>query len=150
MAFLWRRDDRFDLFDVVYVVAREHSYDVLDSFLTTLGVHSVVLPLFRSKRFQQGKICFADRGEMFQGLVRIAFAVVPRKRPGILIERGDRAAWGTENRAHAVAADDFGIDEMSDDFGDGPFVRCGALAQFGRGFGFYQGFNFSGGGCLDF
>src|SRR5690348_8550103 len=54
------RQDAFDLSDVVDVVPGEHSHHRLHGLFAALGVHAEVLPLFRSKRFQQRHVRLAQ------------------------------------------------------------------------------------------
>src|SRR5580658_10489978 len=52
--------------------------------------------------------------------------------PGILIESLHRRSRSSEDRAHAPTIHDLNVSQVSQDFGDRPFVRRGALAQFRR------------------
>jgi hypothetical protein len=49
---LFPLQDAFDLLEVIEVVTGHHVQDALDGFLAALGVHPVVLPLFRFQRFE--------------------------------------------------------------------------------------------------
>ncbi len=69
----------------------------------------------------------------FDGLAGIAFLVMSGDDPCVLIVGLDGGSGGSEDGAHAPADYDFDVSEVSQDFGDGPFVGCGALAEFGSG-----------------
>jgi len=71
---------------MVDIVSGDHADDVLDGFLTALGMLAVVLPLIGGKRFEEREICFAHYAVQFDGFARIAFFVVSGDDPGVLIE----------------------------------------------------------------
>jgi len=125
--------DLLDLADVVDIVSGDHADYMLDRFLAALGMLAVVLPLIGGKRFEERKICFAHYAVQFDGFAGIALLVASGDGPGVLIVGLDGGSGGSEDRAHAPADYDFGVSEVSEDFGDGPFVACGALAEFGGG-----------------
>src|SRR5258708_33740189 len=93
-------------------MAGHHARDMLDRFLATLGVHAVVLPLFRSKRFVERNVSLPQGAELLQAHARIALAVTARFGPHILIKSLDWCARRSQNRAHSVAEDDFCIRQM--------------------------------------
>src|ERR1700676_2372233 len=101
----------------------DHADDVLDGFLPTLGMLVVVLPLIGGKRFEEREICFAYDAVQFDGFAWIALVVVSGRDPGILIVGLNGCSRGAEDRAHAPSDYDLDIGEMSQDFGDRPFVR---------------------------
>lgn len=47
------REDPFDLLEVIDVVTSHHARDALEALFAPLGVHAVVLPLFRREAFVQ-------------------------------------------------------------------------------------------------
>jgi hypothetical protein len=61
--------------------------------------------------------------------VGIALGVVERFRPNVLIEGLDGDAVLADHQAHAPAAYGFGVREMCQNFGDGPFPRLGARGE---------------------
>ena len=128
--FCWGQDT-LDLADMVDIVSGDHADDVLDGFLAALGMLAVVLPLIGGKRFEERDIGFAHYAVLFGGFAGIALFVVSGDDPGVLIEGLDGGSWGSEDGAHAPADYDFDVSEVSEDFGDGPFFGCGALAEFG-------------------
>ena len=125
--------DALDLADVVDIVPGYHADDVLDGFLAALGMLAVLLPLIGGKRFEERNIGFAYYAVQFDGFAAIAFLVVSGDDPGVLIVGLDGRSGGSEDGAHAPADYDFDVSEVSEDFGDGPFVGGGALAEFGGG-----------------
>src|SRR5437899_6291236 len=136
--------------DVIDIVSGDHADYVLDGFLSTLGMLSVVLPLIGGKRLEERKVCFAHDAVQFDGFAGIAFFVVSGGDPGILIVGLNGGSRGSEDGAHAPSDYDFDIGEVSQDFGDGPFLRRGALPEFGGGDSFNQAIEFFRGGGLDF
>ena len=125
--------DVLDLANVVDIVSGDHADYMLDGFLAALGMLAVLLPLIGGQRFEERKICFAHYAVQFDGFARIALFVVSGDDPGVLIVGLDGGSGGSEDGAHAPADYDFDVSEVSEDFGDGPFVECGALAEFGGG-----------------
>ena len=59
-----RRENTFDLRDVIQIVPCKHPHDVLHGLFAALGVHPVMLPLFRRERFVKRQICFAQHAEL--------------------------------------------------------------------------------------
>ena len=53
----------FDLLQVVDIVPGKHADTVLDRFLATLGVHSIMLPLLGRQGFEQCEIGFPERAK---------------------------------------------------------------------------------------
>src|ERR1035437_9892278 len=106
---------------------------ILDGFLAALGMLAVLLPLIGGKRFEERNIGFAHYAVQFDGFAGIAFLVVSGDDPGVLIVGLDGGSGASEDGAHAPADYDFDVSEVSEDFGDGPLVGGGALAEFGGG-----------------
>src|SRR6202795_1696978 len=127
-----------------------HADDVLDGFLTALGMLAVLFPLIGGKRFEERKICFAHGVVQFDGFARIASVVVSGGDPGILIVGLNGGSRGSEDGAYAPSDYDFDIGEVGQDFGDGPFIGRGTLAHFGGGDAFDQAIEFFRGGGLQF
>ena len=118
--------------DVVDIMSGDHADDVLDGFLAALGMLAVVFPLIGGKRFEEREICFAHDAVQFDGFARIAFVVVSGRDPGILIVGLNGGSRGSEDGAHAPSDYDFDIGEVSQDFGDRPFIGRRTLAEFWR------------------
>jgi len=142
-------EELLELFDVVEVVAGHHADEMLDGFLAALGVHAEVLPLLGREGFQERDVGFAHDAEHFERLARVAFGVMERGGPGVLVEGLDGCAGGAENLADAPGGDGFGVGEVRENFGDGPFIGSGALAQFHRGLSAQQAGDFFRRGGLD-
>src|SRR6202795_1466320 len=128
----------------------DHADDVFDGFLATLGMLAVVLPLIGGKRFEERKICVAHDTAQFDGFAGIAFVVVSGSDPGVLIVGLNGGSRGAEDGAHAPSDYDFDVGEMSQNFGDGPFIRRRALPEFGGRDAFNQAIEFFRGGGLEF
>src|ERR1017187_2300325 len=126
-------EDAFDLLQVVDVVPGKHAHDVLNRFLATLGMHSVMLPLLGRQGFEQCKIGFPKHAELIERLARIALVIMPAAHPGILIEGRNRSSRRTQNQPHTETADDFRVREVRENLADRPLLGSGALAQFARG-----------------
>ena len=135
--------------DVIDIMSGDHADDVLDGFLAALGMLAIVLPLIGRKRFQQGKVRFAHDAAQFDGFAGLAFVVMSGGNPRILIVGLDGRSGGSEDGAHAPSDYDFDVGEMSQNFGDGPFVGRGALAEFCGRDAFDQAIEFCRGGGLD-
>src|SRR5258708_29357875 len=116
-SFCWLQD-ALDLVDVVDIMSGYHADDVLDGFLTALGMLAVLLPLIGGKRFEECKICFAHGVLQFDGFARIAFVVMSGGDPGILIVGLNGGSRGSEDGADAACADDFDLGEGGHGFGD--------------------------------
>src|ERR1700692_4253414 len=106
-----------------------HADDVLDGFPAALGMLAVLLPLIGGKRLEEREVGFAYGAVQFDGFAGIAFVVVSGGDPGVLIVGLDGRAGGSEDGAHAPSDYDFDVREMSQDFGDGPFVGRGTFAK---------------------
>src|SRR5579862_4078649 len=105
---------------------------MLNRFLPALRVHTIMLPLLRSKRLQQREICLAQRAELLQRFARVALVVVAARDPGVLIEGNNRRARRAQNEAHAKAAHDFRIGEMRENLADRPLISSRTLTQSAR------------------
>src|SRR5208283_3842028 len=125
--------DALDLFDVVDIVSGHHADDVLDGFLAAFGMLTVELPLVGRERFQEREIGFAHDAVQFDGFAEVAFLVMSGNDPGILVIGLDGRSWSSENGAYAPSDYDFDVRQVGQNFGDGPFVGCGTLAEFGGG-----------------
>jgi hypothetical protein len=71
-----RGQNRFDLPQVIDVVACHHSRDVLDGLLAAFGMNAEMLPLLRRKRFQQGQVRLAGDTKLLEAFAGVAFGVV--------------------------------------------------------------------------
>src|ERR1700694_3349342 len=92
---------------------------------------AVVLPLIGGKRLEEGKICVAHDTAQSDGFAGIAFVVVSGSDPGVLIVGLNGGSRSSEDGAHAPSDYDFDVGEMSQNFGDRPFIGRGALPKFG-------------------
>jgi len=135
---------------MVDIVSGHHANYVFDRFLSAFGMLAVELPLIRRKRFEERKICFAHDAVQFNGFAGIAFVVVSGDDPGVLIVGLDGGSGGSENGAHAPSDYNFDVGEVGQDFGDGPLIGRGTLAEFGGGDAFDQASQFLIGGGLEF
>jgi hypothetical protein len=70
--------------------------------------------------------------------------------PGVLIIGLYGGSRGSENGAHAPSDYDFDVGEVSQNFGDGPFIGRGTLAKFGGRDAFDQAIEFFRSGGLEF
>lgn len=131
-SFGWSQD-AFDLADVVDVVSGDHADHVFDRLLTALGVLAEMFPLPWGERLEEREVGFAQRALELDGFFGIAFFVVAGDDPGVLIVGLNRRSGVSEDGAHAPADYDFDVGEVSEDFGDRPFVGSRALAKFGGG-----------------
>src|SRR5579862_4291462 len=145
-----RRDDPLDLFRMVHVVPGHHADDMLDGFDAPLGVHSVVLPLFGLKRFQQREVRFPRRTKLFQRFARVPFLVMARGGPGILVKRLNRRSRSAQDLPHPPAHHNFAIREMREDFRGRPFPRRGLFPKLRGRRTLDEPPQFFGRGCLDF
>jgi hypothetical protein len=59
-------ENPFDLLQVVKVVPGKHADDVLDGLLATLGVHSIVFPLFGREGFEHCEIPRTQDAKLLQ------------------------------------------------------------------------------------
>src|SRR5207253_1308604 len=91
---LWG-EDFLDLSHVIEVMAGRELGDSLNQFLTALGMHAMIFPLRRRKRFQQIQICFAESNKAFERSSGVRFAIAHGLRPLILIERLNWSAGST-------------------------------------------------------
>src|SRR5882762_6691746 len=128
----------------------DHADDEFNGFLSALGMLAVLLPLIRGKRLEEREVCFAHDAVQFDGFAGIAFVVMAGGDPGILIVGLDGRSGSSEDGSHSPSDYDFDIGEVSQDFGDGPFLRRGALPEFGGGDSFNQAIEFFRGGGLEF
>src|SRR5258708_19824603 len=79
-----------NLSERVDVVPRKHLRDPLDTLFAALGVDAELFPLFRFKRFQKAQIHFAQGLKNSQRHLWVAFGVVLRLSPLVLVEPADR------------------------------------------------------------
>ena len=91
-----------------------------------------VLPLFRCQRFQQSQICLANNTLLDDISPRIAFVIMQRGGPCVLIVGLNVDARCPENRTHPPANHNLNVCQMSKYLRDGPFVRRWAFAQLRR------------------
>ena len=124
-----RRQDLFDLADVVHVVTRVQADDVFHRLRPTVGMNPMVLPLFRREGLEQRQIHLAEHAEGRDGFARIALVVVPGGHQGVLIHRLDGGSRRHENRLDPRAYDDLDIGKMGEDLCDRPLSGRGAPAQ---------------------
>src|SRR6266699_7189616 len=103
--------------DVIDIVSGDHADDVLDGFLSTLGMLAVLLPLIGGKRFEEREVCFAHDAVQFDGLAGVAFVVMSGGDPGILIVGLDGGSRGSEDGAHSPSDYDFDVGEMGQNLG---------------------------------
>ena len=115
---------------VVDVVAGAQFGNCLDRFLSTLGMHAVIFPLRRRKRFQQVKVGLAKSGEAFERSARIRFAITHGLRPLVLIEALNVRARSAKDRANPLAEHNFRVRQMGQDFRNRPFAGRRLLTQF--------------------
>src|SRR5712692_6221485 len=71
---------------VVQVVTREQAKQVFHGLDTTLGMHAVMLPLFRRQGLEQLHVRLAEHAEQREGFAGIPSLVVTSGNPRILIE----------------------------------------------------------------
>jgi len=114
---------------MVDVVSSVHLNDMLDTFFTPLGVDAMMFPLFRSKRFQQGKVCLAEHAEQHKRFSRIPLFVMAGDRPNVLIESLDRCAGCSQNLPHSPAPYDFRVGQMRENLGEIDLAKIMRIAD---------------------
>src|SRR4029077_9577054 len=129
----FRSDDPLDLGQVIEIVPGHHANNVLDGFDAALGVHAVMLPLLRRKRFQKREVRFPRRAELCERFARVPFFVMARRGPAVLVKRLNGRSGRAQDLPHPPARNDLAVREMREDFSGGPFSGRGPFAQLRRG-----------------
>jgi hypothetical protein len=108
---------------MVEIVARPQSTDMRDALGASLGVTAGVGELGRTERCEESDIRPALRTDPVDR-IRGRDTLVPADRgPPILIESLNLDTVGLEDPAHAIAHDDLGVREMSEDLLDRLLAR---------------------------
>src|SRR5258708_1532143 len=106
------RDDPLDLSQMIEIVPGHHVNNTLDGFDAPLGMHAVVLPLLRRKRFQEREVAFPHRSELFQRFARIPLLVMAGAGPVVLVKRLNRGSRRAENLPPPPAPHNFPVPQM--------------------------------------
>src|SRR5260370_37349981 len=101
--------------------------DVGDGFRTALGMFAVLLPLIGGKRFEERKVCFAHNALQFDGFARVAFVVMSRGDPGVLIVGLNGGSRGPANGAPSAARSPLAVRRGGQHFATRPPTRWRAL-----------------------
>src|ERR1700674_823559 len=108
---------------MVQIVSSKHPDDVGNRLLAALLMHAIIFPQILGQGLQHGQVGLPQHAKGFERNLGVTPRIAQGVGPDVLVKGLNGHAIAPQNEAHAPAAYQFGIRQMSENFRDRPLSR---------------------------